>query len=301
MVVAVVVVVGLCLAHVITASRLADDRDLAQPGGAAIAYFAVILSSRDLSATERSRVLAFIPMFMCSAVFWSLYQQQFTVVTIYSDKRLDRNLFGWEMPVSWVQSINPVFIIVLAGVFAALWTRLGDRQPRTPVKFGLATILMGVAFWMFLLMPSGENSVPLLGLGRDPAGLHGRRAADLTGRPVVVDQAGARDCSTPRWWRCSSSRSASVRRCRASSRSTTTRRRDAVLPLDRAGRGRDRRGDAGPDPADQPDDEGRALTGANARASGRMPSTSTIGTAKPIRRLPAPARPIITAPSSEPA
>ena len=124
----------------------------------------MILSSRDLSATERSRVLAFIPMFVCSAVFWSLYQQQFTVVTIYSDQRLDRNLFGWEMPVSWVQSINPVFIIVLAGAFAALWTRLGDRQPRTPVKFGLATILMGVAFWMFLLMPSGENSVPLLGL-----------------------------------------------------------------------------------------------------------------------------------------
>ncbi len=43
------------------------------------------------------------------------------------------------------------------------------------------------------------------------------------------------------------------------------------------------------------------LTGAKARASGRIPSTSTIGTAKPTRRLPAPASPIITAPSSEPA
>jgi POT family proton-dependent oligopeptide transporter len=43
--------------------------------------------------------------------------------------------------------------------------RLGDRQPVTPVKFGVATILMGVAFWLFLLMPSGTNSVPLLGLG----------------------------------------------------------------------------------------------------------------------------------------
>ena len=77
-----------------------------------------------------------IPLFVCSAAFWSLYQQQFTVVTIYSDERLDRDLFGWEMPISWVQSINPVFIIVLAGVFAALWTRLGDRAPSTPVKFG---------------------------------------------------------------------------------------------------------------------------------------------------------------------
>jgi POT family proton-dependent oligopeptide transporter len=159
--VAVVVVV---LVDVITAPRLADIV-IWVSAAAAVAYFVVILSSSHVDGTERSRVIAFIPMFICSAVFWSLYQQQFTVVTIYSDKRLDRNLFGWEMPVSWVQSINPVFIIILSGVFAAIWMRLGDRQPVTPVKFGVATILMGVAFWMFLLMPSGANSVPLWGLG----------------------------------------------------------------------------------------------------------------------------------------
>jgi proton-dependent oligopeptide transporter, POT family len=74
-------------------------------------------------------VWSFVPMFLASFVFFSLYQQQFTVVTSYSDQRLNRDLFGWEMPVSWVNSINPVFIIVLAGVFAALWTKLGPRQP----------------------------------------------------------------------------------------------------------------------------------------------------------------------------
>jgi POT family proton-dependent oligopeptide transporter len=132
---------------------------------AAIAYFAVILSSSKINGTERRRVLAFIPMFIASAAFWSLYQQQFTVVTIYSDKRLDRSLFGWDMPVSWVQSINPVFIIILSGVFAALWTWLGHRQPSTPVKFGAGTIVMGVAFLLFLpFAGGGPNSVPLLGL-----------------------------------------------------------------------------------------------------------------------------------------
>jgi POT family proton-dependent oligopeptide transporter len=132
---------------------------------AAVAYFAVILSSHRIDATERRRVLAFIPMFGVSAVFWSLYQQQFTVVTVYSDQRLDRNLFGWEMPVSWVQSINPVFIIILSGVFTVLWTRLGSRQPSTPIKFGLGTALMGVAFLLFLpLAGGGPNSAPLLGL-----------------------------------------------------------------------------------------------------------------------------------------
>jgi POT family proton-dependent oligopeptide transporter len=132
---------------------------------AAVAYFAVILASRAITPVERRRVLAFIPMFLASAVFWSLYQQQFTVVTIYSDERLDRTLLGWEMPVSWVQSINPIFIILLAGAFAALWTRLGPRQPSTPAKFAAGTILMGVGFLLFLpLAGSGSHGAPLLAL-----------------------------------------------------------------------------------------------------------------------------------------
>ncbi|WP_431805813.1 peptide MFS transporter [Microbacterium paraoxydans] len=129
---------------------------------AAVAYFAVILMSRRIDADERSRVWGFLPLFLTSVAFWSLYQQQFTVLTIYSDKRLDRNLFGWEMPVSWVQSINPVFIIILSGVFAAIWTKLGTRQPSTPVKFGLAAIIMGSAFLLFLpFAGGGPNSTPL--------------------------------------------------------------------------------------------------------------------------------------------
>jgi POT family proton-dependent oligopeptide transporter len=129
---------------------------------AAAAYFAVILASRAVTPVERRRVLAFIPMFIASAAFWSLYQQQFTVVTIYSDERLDRTVFGWEMPVSWVQSINPIFIILLAGTFAAIWTRLGSRQPSTPAKFAAGTILMGAAFLLFLpLAGGGPHSAPL--------------------------------------------------------------------------------------------------------------------------------------------
>lgn len=150
-------------ADVITADRLANIV-IGISLVAAIAYFAVILSDQQVTGVERSRIFAFIPLFVCNVVFWSLYQQQFTVVAIYADKRLDRDLFGWEMPVAWVNSINPVFIIVLAGVFAAMWTKLGDRQPVTPLKFGAGTALMGVAFFCFLPMPGGENTAPLLGI-----------------------------------------------------------------------------------------------------------------------------------------
>lgn len=160
---ALALVVVLALVGVITAGRLANII-IAITVLAAIAYFAIMLLDRDVAGEERSRIFAFLPLFACNAVFWSLYQQQFTVVAMYADKRLDRNLFGWEMPVPWVNSINPVFIIALAGVFAALWTRLGKRQPATPMKFGAGTVLMGLAFFLFLLMPAGENTAPVLGI-----------------------------------------------------------------------------------------------------------------------------------------
>jgi POT family proton-dependent oligopeptide transporter len=159
-----VIVVALVLFRVITADNLAIIV-IAVTALAAIAYFVVILSSAAITSDERSRVVAFIPLFLASAAFWSIYQQQFTVITIYSDERLNRSLFGWEFPVSWVQSINPVFIIVLSGVFAALWTRLGTRQPSTPIKFGLGTIGVGLGFLLFLpFVATGENGTPVIAL-----------------------------------------------------------------------------------------------------------------------------------------
>ena len=161
---AVAVIVALVLAGFVTAENLATWVIWATVAGA-VALFLTIVRSEKVSAVERRRVWAFVPMFVASTAFWSLYQQQFTVVTIYSDSRLNRNLFGWEMPVSWVQSVNPVFIILLAGVFAAMWTKLGPRQPSTPMKFALGTVIMGVAFLLFIPMAGGgANSAPLLGL-----------------------------------------------------------------------------------------------------------------------------------------
>jgi proton-dependent oligopeptide transporter, POT family len=160
----VLLIVVLVLAGVIRADNLVGIV-IGVTLAAAIAYFAVILSSRRVDATDRSRVLGFIPLFIVNVAFWSLYQQQFTVLTIYSDERLNRSIFGWEMPVSWVNSINPIFVIILSGVFAAIWTRLGSRQPTTPVKFSVGVIVMGIAFLLFLPWANGApNSTPLLAI-----------------------------------------------------------------------------------------------------------------------------------------
>ncbi|UYO97378.1 oligopeptide:H+ symporter [Microbacterium sp. M28] len=132
---------------------------------AAVAYFVVIIGSRALSADARSRVVAFIPLFVVNVGFWSLYQQQFTVLTIYSDERLNRTILGWTMPISWVNSIAPIFVIILSGTFAAIWTKFGDRAPSAPVKFALGAMIMGAAFLLFLPWANGDaNSTPLLAI-----------------------------------------------------------------------------------------------------------------------------------------
>ncbi|GAB3621346.1 peptide MFS transporter [Glutamicibacter endophyticus] len=126
-------------------------------------YFFLILRSKQITETERKGVWAFIPFYIASAGFWALFQQQFTFIAAYSDTRLDRHLGGWEMPPSWVQSINPVFIILMASAFAALWTKLGKRQPHTAVKFGLSLVIVGSAFLCFIPLES-LTMTPLLAL-----------------------------------------------------------------------------------------------------------------------------------------
>jgi POT family proton-dependent oligopeptide transporter len=159
-----VIIVVLGITGVLRATNL-DQAVIVVILASTLAYFIVILTSRHVASDERKRVIAFIPMFIASAAFWSLYQQQFTVLTVYSDYQLNRDIFGWTMPISWVQSINPVFIIILSGVFAAIWTKLGDRQPPTPLKFAAGTVVMGIAFLLFIPMASTQpNSAPLLGL-----------------------------------------------------------------------------------------------------------------------------------------
>jgi POT family proton-dependent oligopeptide transporter len=158
----VLIIIGATMLGILTAENLSDVVVIVTLI-AAVVLFIVIGTSKRITATERSRVISFIPLFIGSAVFWSLFQQQFTVLAIYADQRLDRTILGLELPPSVVQSINPAFIIIFAAVFAAMWTKLGDRQPVTPVKFAIGTVVMGIAFFIFIpLAGEGANSVPFI-------------------------------------------------------------------------------------------------------------------------------------------
>ncbi|MYM19071.1 MFS transporter [Brevibacterium sp. 5221] len=130
---------------------------------AAVVYFTVILSNRRVSADEKSRTRSFIAFFLASVVFWALYQQVFSVLTAYSDTRMNRTILGWQAPVAWIALIPAAWVIVLAPFASLLWVKLGERQPSTPVKFGLALLSIGGAYLLFLpFSGAGPNATPVL-------------------------------------------------------------------------------------------------------------------------------------------
>ncbi|WEG13551.1 peptide MFS transporter [Pullulanibacillus sp. KACC 23026] len=115
------------------------------------AYFVTMYFSRKTTKTERSRVLAYIPLFIASVIFWSIEEQGSTILAEYADKRTQLNFAGIHIIPAWFQSLNPLFIIVLAPVFAWFWMKLGSRQPSIPRKFSFGLLFGGLSFLVILL------------------------------------------------------------------------------------------------------------------------------------------------------
>lgn len=136
----------------------------------AAGYFVLIAGSRRISDTERRRVQAFVPLFITSAIFWSLFSQSTTVITAFFDQRVARQVLDWTIPVGWFVSMKASYIVVLSGLFTWLWTSLGSRQPSSATKFVLAMTGIGVSYLGFLpylgsgqIMPLGMLLLLMLG------------------------------------------------------------------------------------------------------------------------------------------
>jgi proton-dependent oligopeptide transporter, POT family len=115
------------------------------------AYFVVMYRSPKTNDVERSRIIAFIPLFLASVMFWAIAEQGSTILALYADTRTNLNVMGFQISPAWFQSFNPLFIITLAPFFAWLWVRLGDRQPSIPQKFSLGLLFAGLSFIVILL------------------------------------------------------------------------------------------------------------------------------------------------------
>jgi POT family proton-dependent oligopeptide transporter len=154
-VVAVMVVLGLA-----TGTLTLDNVTWALaviPLGVAVAYFAfMFFGSHEITPAERARLRAYVWLFVAASVFWMVYDQAATELSTFARHRTDLSIGGWEMPSSWLQAINPIMVIVLAPLFAALWVRTGTRLS-TPLKFSIAMVLCGLSF-LIMAVAAAEAS-----------------------------------------------------------------------------------------------------------------------------------------------
>ncbi|MCM3637543.1 peptide MFS transporter [Sporosarcina luteola] len=114
-------------------------------------YFVVMYRSKKTNSDEKSRILAYIPLFLASVMFWSIAEQGSTILALFADKRTNLDVFGFHISPAWFQSFNPLFIIVLAPIFAWLWIKMGNRQPTIPQKFSFGILFAGLSFIVILL------------------------------------------------------------------------------------------------------------------------------------------------------
>lgn len=112
-----------------------------------------------LTKQEKDRVISILIIAIFVVIFWMGFEQAGGLMNLYTDQKVDRGLFGWEVPTTWFQNFNSAFIVLLAPVFASLWSRLAARgkDPNVAVKMALGLIFMGVGF-LFMVGASRESA-----------------------------------------------------------------------------------------------------------------------------------------------
>lgn len=107
-----------------------------------------IITDKSLTKIETSRILVIYIIAFFVIFFWAAFEQAGNALTVFADKQTDRNILGWEMPASYFQSFNPIFIVTLAPLFALLWQSLGKHniEPASPVKQAIGLFLLAVGY-----------------------------------------------------------------------------------------------------------------------------------------------------------
>ncbi len=117
-----------------------------------VLYFGVIRKDDD-----SKRIAAIGVFFIAAVLFWAVFEQAGTTLTLFADELTRTEILGQPFPSSWFQSVNALFVITLAPIFAWLWVALGTRQPSVALKFVFGLIFLGLSF--ALMVPAAQGIV----------------------------------------------------------------------------------------------------------------------------------------------
>lgn len=129
--------------------------------GAMILMPIIILTDKSLTKVERNRIIVIFILAFFVIFFWGAFEQAGASLTLFADRQTERTIFGWEMPASYFQSVNPLAVICLAPLFSLLWGFLYFRklEPSSPKKMaiGLALVALGYVFIAFAVKGLGVS------------------------------------------------------------------------------------------------------------------------------------------------
>ncbi|MBB6680589.1 peptide MFS transporter [Aequorivita sp. 609] len=112
---------------------------------------------RPLSKIEKDRLIVLFISFLLVIVFWGAFEQAGGLMNLYASEKTDRFLLGWEVPASWFQSLNAMFIIIFGTAVAAYWAKrkLKGKISSSLFKMSIGLVIMGLGFF-FMTAAAGE-------------------------------------------------------------------------------------------------------------------------------------------------
>ena len=121
-------------------------------------FFIYIWTLGGHTVEENKKMGVIFWLFILIAIFWSGFEQAGSSLNLFAQGLTERSLFGIQMPAGWFQSVNPMFIILLAPVFGMLWVWLEKRNadPSIPAKAGMG--LLGLSMGFFVLAWGAANA-----------------------------------------------------------------------------------------------------------------------------------------------
>lgn len=116
-------------------------------------YFLYFFLFSSLNTQEKKKLLVVFILFCAATIFWATFEQQATSFSLFAKDFTDMVVFGYEIPVAWIQSINPIFIILFAPIFSTMWINLEKRgkDPSSISKFTLGVLIAGIGFMVLVL------------------------------------------------------------------------------------------------------------------------------------------------------
>ncbi|MHC0433119.1 peptide MFS transporter [Streptomyces sp. O3] len=124
-----------------------------------VAVLTRIKRDKDLTTAEQSKLNGYIWFFVAAAIFWMIYDQGGSTLSLFADDKTADSVLGISFSATWYQSLNPLYVMALAPVFAWLWLWLArkNQEPNTIVKFAMALVFIGGSFFVFVV-PMGLAS-----------------------------------------------------------------------------------------------------------------------------------------------